>query len=209
MPAGHRWRGKPTRHFLSSRRRLRLTDPAVHGISRRRPWGKPTHRRRLPLVCGESQPAVRGSLGPQPAEAPSSPPAPAVEWSSQPAAAVIVKPAGYGFASRPLPYLTSQPAVAVFDQTVTKVFLSIVLCVFSPRGLLIPLSFPKEIFGGGSRAPAEETEVGAGAAVSEAVPPWPPKLSAPPWPPVLPAPPGPPSVCSALGAPSCVCLCRS
>ncbi len=47
-------------------------------------------------------------------------------------------------------------------------------CVFSPGGLLIPLSFPKEILGGGSRAPAEETEVGAGAAVSEAVPPWPP-----------------------------------
>ncbi len=47
--------------------------------------------------------------------------------------------------------------------------------------------FPKEIFGGGSRAPAEETEVGAGAAVSEAVPPW-------PWPPELPAPPWPPEL---------------
>ncbi len=71
------------------------------------------------ILRGESQPAVRGSLGPQPVEAPSSPPAPAVEWSSQPAAAVIVKPAGYGLASRPLPNLTSQPAVAEFDQTVT------------------------------------------------------------------------------------------
>ncbi len=30
------------------------------------------------------------------------------------------------------------------------------LCVFSPEGLLIPLSFPKEILGGGSRDPAEE-----------------------------------------------------
>ncbi len=56
------------------------------------------------LLRGESQPAVRGSLGPQPAEAPSSPPAPAVEWSSQPAAAVIVKPADHGIPSRPLPY---------------------------------------------------------------------------------------------------------
>ncbi len=65
--------------------------------------------------------------------------------------------------------------------------------MFSPGGLLIPLSFPKEILGGGSRAPAEETEVGAGAAVSEAVPPWPPELPAPPWPPELPAPPWPPS----------------
>ncbi len=89
------------------------------------------------------------------------------------------------------------------------------LCVFSPGGLLIPLSFPKEILGGGSRAPAEETEVGAGAAVSEAVPPWPPELPAPPWPPELPAPPWPPelpappgprSVCSTLEAPSCVCI---
>ncbi len=71
-------------------------------------------------------------------------------------------------------------------------------CVFSPGGHLIPLSFPKEILGGGSRAPAEETEVGAGAAVSEAVPPWPPEL---------PAPPGPLSVCSTLEAPSCVCIC--
>ncbi len=132
MPAGRRWQGKPT-HFLSSRRRLRLTDPAVRGRSRRRPWGKPTHRRRLPLFRGESQPAVRGSLGPQPAEAPSSPPAPAVEWSSQPAAAVIVKPAGYGLASRPLPNLTSQPAVAVFDQTVTKVFLTVSECL-APEG---------------------------------------------------------------------------
>ncbi len=87
--------------------------------------------------------------------------------------------------------------------------------MFSPGGLLIPLSFPKEILGGGSRAPAEETEVGAGAAVSEAVPPWPPELPAPPWPPELPAPPWPPelpappgprSVCSTLEAPSCVCI---
>ncbi len=93
MPVGRRWWGKPTRHFLSSRRRLRLTDPAIRGRSRRRPWGKPTHRRLLPLVRGESQPAVRGSLGPQPAEAPSSPPAPAVGWSSQP---VMVSPAGRG-----------------------------------------------------------------------------------------------------------------
>ncbi len=66
--------------------------------------------------------------------------------------------------------------------------------MFSPGGLLIPLSFPKEILGGGSRAPAEETEVGAGAAVSEAVPPWPPELPAPPWPPELPAPPWPPEL---------------
>ncbi len=54
-----------------------------------------------------------------------------------------------------------------------------------------PLLTPRNFFffGGGSRAPAEETEVGAGAAVSEAVPPWPPELPAPPWPPEVPAPP--------------------
>ncbi len=103
--------------------------------------------------------------------------------------------------------------MAVIVQSVTTVFLTV--SVFSPGGLLIPLSFPKEILGGGSRAPAEETEVGAGAAVSEAVPPWPPELPAPPWPPELPAPPWPPelpappgprSVCSTLEAPSCVCI---
>ncbi len=43
--------------------------------------------------------------------------------------------------------------------------------------------FPKEIFWGGSRAPAEEAGagVGAGAAASEAVPPWPPEFPDPPW----------------------------
>ncbi len=57
-----------------------------------------------------------------------------------------------------------------------------------PDGALIS---PKEIFGGrgGSRAPAERTEVEAGAAVLEAVPPWPPESPDPPWPPDLPAPP--------------------
>ncbi len=151
---------------------------------------------------------------------------PAAGWGSlQPAGPCrwVVKPAGccrYCQAGR---LWFRQPAVAVFDQTVTKVFLTV--SVFSPGGLLIPLSFPKEILGGGSRAPAEETEVGAGAAVSEAVPPWPPELPAlpwppelpappwppelpaPPWPPELPAPPGPRSVCSTLEAPSCVCIC--
>ncbi len=144
-----------------------------------------------------------------------------------------------GQASRLLPLLSSQPIMVSpagrcridkpagrgriwpdCDQGLFNCF-----SVFSPGGLLIPLSFPKEILGGGSRAPAEETEVGAGAAVSEAVPPWPPELPAPPWPPELPAPPWPPelpappwppelpappgprSVCSTLEAPSCVCIC--
>ncbi len=111
MLAGRGWRRKPTRHF-SSRRRPRLTDPGVRGRSRRRPWGKPTHRRRLPLVHGEGQPAVRGHsarrrLWLPPARRP---------------------PPLSGQASR---LWSRQPAVAVFDQTVTKVFLSIVLCVFS------------------------------------------------------------------------------
>ncbi len=151
---------------------------------------------------------------------------PAAGWGSlQPAGPCrwVVKPAGccrYCQASRswyPQPaaaVLTSQPAVAVIDQSVTTVFLTVFVC--SPRRAPDTPSFPKEILGGGSRAPAEETEVGAGAAVSEAVPPWPPELPAPPWlpelpappwPPELPAPPGPRSVCSTLEAPSCVCIC--
>ncbi len=92
MPAGRRWRGKPT-HFLSSRRRPRLTDPAVRGKSRRRPWGKPTHRRRLPLVRGEGQPAVRGHSARRRLWLPPALLAPAVGWSSQP---VMVSPAGHG-----------------------------------------------------------------------------------------------------------------
>ncbi len=167
------------------------------------------------LWCrGESQPAVRGSLGPQPAEAP----------PARRPCRCVVKPAGCCH------YLSSQPIMVSPDGRCRidkpagrgRIWpdsdhgLFNCFCVFSPGGLLIPLSFPKEILGGGSRAPAEETEVGAGAAVSEAVPPWPPELPAPPWPPELPAPPWPPelpappgprSVCSTLEAPSCVCIC--
>ncbi len=199
MAAGRRWQGKPT-HFSVHGGGRRLTAPAVRGRSRRRPW--------------ESQPTVGGSLGPQPAEAPSSPPAPAVVWSSPPAAAVICQASRLWSRQPAAAVLTSQPAVAEFDQTVTTVFLTVFVC--SPRRAPDTPSFPKEILGGGSRAPAEETEVGAGAAVSEAVPPWPPELPAPPWPPELPAPPWPPelpappgprSVCSTLEAPSCVCIC--
>ncbi len=201
--------------LLSSRRRLRLTDPAVRGRSRRRPWGKPTHRRRLPLVS-RGKPTRRPRFT-----------RPAAGWGSlQPAGPCrcVVKPAGC------CRYLSSQPVMVspagrcridkpagrgrIWPDCDQGLFNC--LCVFSPGGLLIPLSFPKEILGGGSRAPAEETEVGAGAAVSEAVPPWPPELPAPPWPPELPAPPWPPelpappgprSVCSTLEAPSCVCIC--
>ncbi len=190
----------------------------------RRPWGKPTHRRRLPLVS-RGKPTRRPRFT-----------RPAAGWGSlQPAGPCrcVVKPAGCCH------YLSSQPIMVSPDGRCRidkpagrgRIWpdsdhgLFNCLCVFSPGGLLIPLSFPKEILGGGSRAPAEETEVGAGAAVSEAVPPWPPELPAPPWPPELPAPPWPPelpappwppelpappgprSVCSTLEAPSCVCIC--
>ncbi len=84
----------------------------------------------------------------RPAEAPSSLPAPAVVWSSPPAAAVICQASRSWYPQPAAAVLTSQPAVAVFDQTVTTVFFNC-LCVFSPEGLLIPLSFPKEIWGGG------------------------------------------------------------
>ncbi len=55
-----------------------------------------------------------------------------------------------------------------------------------PRARCSPYFPQGNFFWGGSRAPAEETEAGAGAAVSEAVPPWPPKLPDPPWPPKFP-----------------------
>ncbi len=177
MPAGRRWRGKPTRHFLGSRRRPRLTDPAVRGRSRRRPWGKPTHRQRLPLVRGEGQPAVRGH------------PARRRLWLPP----ARRSPPLRGQASR---LWSRQPAMAVFDQTVTKVFLSCVLCVFSPGGLLIPLSCPMDFFWGGTKVPAVEARPRDEATKDHL-----------PLPPELPAPPWPPSVCFALEAPSCVCLC--
>ncbi len=91
-----------------------------------------------------------------------------------------------------------QPAVAIFDQTVTKVFLCRVSCVFSPGGLLIPLSCPMDFFWGGTKVPAVEAGPRDEATATMDHLPWPPELPAPPW---------PPSVCSALEAPSCVCLC--
>ncbi len=134
--------------LLSSRRRLRLTDPAVRGRSRRRPWGKPTHRRRLPLVS-RGKPTRRPRFT-----------QPAAGWGSlQPAGPCrcVVKPAGC------CRYLSSQPIMVspagrcridkpasrgriwpVSDHGLFNCF-----CAFSPGGLLIPLSFPKEILGGG------------------------------------------------------------
>ncbi len=200
LPLTHatgRRQGRPTHHLFVSRRRPRPTSVSRASSTR----GKPTRRPRFTR--------------------------PAAGWGSlQPAGPCrcVVKPAGCCH------YLSSQPIMVSPDGRCRidkpagrgRIWpdsdhgLFNCLCVFSPGGLLIPLSFPKEILGGGSRAPAEETEVGAGAAVSEAVPPWPPELPvppwppelpAPPWPPELPAPPGPRSVCSTLEAPSCVCIC--
>ncbi len=102
--------------LLSSRRRLRLTDPAVRGRSRRRPWGKPTHRRRFTRPAagwGSLQPAGPCRWVVKPAGCCRYCQASRL-WSRQPAAAV----------------LTSQPAVAVIDQTVTMVFLiTVFVCV--------------------------------------------------------------------------------
>ncbi len=177
--------------------------PLTHATGRRQ--GRPTHHC-LFHAAVRGPPLFHVLLYAGKANPPSADTRPAAGWGSlQPAGPCrcVVKPAGcchylssqpdYGIPRRPLPYWQGQPAVAVFDQTVTHGLFNC-LCVFSPGGLLIPLSFPKEILGGGSRAPAEETEVGAGAAVSEAVPPWPPELPAPPWPPELPAPPWPPEL---------------
>ncbi len=218
LPLTHatgRRQGKANSPLSVSRRRLRLTDPAVRGRSRRRPWGKANP----PSAAASS---VAGKANP-----------PSAVHSAR--SRLRLPPARRplplcGQARRLLPLLSSQPIMVSPDGRCRidkpagrgRIWpdsdhgLFNCLCVFSPGGLLIPLSFPKEILGGGSRAPAEETEVGAGAAVSEAVPPWPPELPAPPWPPELPAPPWPPelpappgprSVCSTLEAPSCVCIC--
>ncbi len=65
-------------------------------------------------------------------------------------------------------------------------------------------TFPKKIWGLGSRAPAGEAGAGAGAAASEAVPPWPPELPDPPWPPEFPDPPWPPELQDPPGLLSCL-----
>ncbi len=44
-------------------------------------------------------------------------------------------------------------------------------------------TFPNKFFGGGSRAPAVEAGMGAGAVASETVPPWHLEFTDPPWPP--------------------------
>ncbi len=146
LPLTHatgRRQGRPTHHLFVSRRHPRPTSVSRASSTR----GKPTRRPRF------TRPAAGwGSLQP----------AGPCRW--------VVKPAGccrYCQASRswyPQPaaaVLTSQPAVAVIDQSVTTVFLTVFVC--SPRRAPDTPSFPKEILGGGSRAPAEETEVGAGA----------------------------------------------
>ncbi len=107
---------------------------AIRGRSRRRPWGKPTHRPRLPLVRGKGQPAVRShsarrQLWFPPAHRP--PP-----LSSQ--------------ASR---LWSRQPAVAVFDQTVTKVFLTLCRVCLAPEGSWYPWAAPWIFFGGGYKGP--------------------------------------------------------
>ncbi len=92
--------------------------------------------------------------------------------------------------------LTSQPAVAVIDQSVTTVFLTVCVCL-APGGLLVPLSCPMVIFWGGYKGPAVVAGPRDEATATMDHRPWPPELPAPPW---------PPSVCSTLEAPSCVCI---
>ncbi len=84
---------------------------------------------------------------------------PAAGWGSlQPAGPCrwVVKPAGccrYCQASRlwyPQPaaaVLTSQPAVAVFDQSVTTVFLTVSVCL-APEGSWYPWASPRKFWGG-------------------------------------------------------------
>ncbi len=119
-----------------SRHRPLLTDPAVRGRSRRRPWGKPTHRPRLPLVRrSRGKPTCRPrSLGPPPAVASSSPRAPAVEWSSQ---TVMVSPAGRG---------------RILTRLWPKVFLTLFRVCLAPEGSWYPWAAPW-IFWGGYKGP--------------------------------------------------------
>ncbi len=113
-------------------------------VSRRRP--RPTSVSRAYSTRGRPTRRPR-TLGPQPAEAPSSPPAPAVVWSSPPAAAIICQASRLWYPQTAAAVLTSQPAVAVFDQTVTTVFLTVFVCL-APEGSWYPWASPRN-FGGG------------------------------------------------------------
>ncbi len=198
-------RGSPTPPFAGDHAAARGSPrPAVRGRSRRRPWGKPTHRPRLPIVRRpRGKPTRRPRLTrPATAVASSSPPAPAVDGQASRLPPFIVKPASYGPASRPPPYLTSQLAVAVYWPATDQSHFKSCSSLSSPGGLLMPPSCPMDFFGGGTKVPAvvagPRDEVTATATATKDHLPWPPELPALPW---------PPSVCSALEAPSCVCIC--
>ncbi len=113
-------------------------------VSRRRP--RPTSVSRASSTRGRPTRRPR-TLGPQPAEAPSSPPAPAVVWSSPPAAAIICQASRLWYPQTAAAVLTSQPAVAVFDQTVTTVFLTVCVCL-APEGSWYPWASPRKFWGG-------------------------------------------------------------
>ncbi len=113
-------------------------------VSRRRP--RPTSVSRASSTRGRPTRRPR-TLGPQPAEAPSSPPAPAVVWSSPPAAAIICQASRLWYPQTAAAVLTSQPAVAVFDQTVTTVFLTVFVCL-APKGSWYPWASPRKFWGG-------------------------------------------------------------
>ncbi len=113
-------------------------------VSRRRP--RPTLCFTCFFYAGKANRRPR-TLGPQPAEAPSSPPAPAVVWSSPPAAAIICQASRLWYPQTAAAVLTSQPAVAVFDQTVTTVFLTVFVCL-APKGSWYPWASPRKFWGG-------------------------------------------------------------
>ncbi len=137
LPLTHatgRRQGRPTHHLFVSRRRPRPTSVSRASSAR----GKPTRRPRF------TRPAAGwGSLQP----------AGPCRW--------VVKPAGccrYCQAGR---LWSRQPAAAEFDKPagrgriwpVSDHGLFNCLCVFSPGGLLVPLSCPMVIFWGGYKGP--------------------------------------------------------
>ncbi len=80
-------------------------------------------------VEGKANPRPRFTSARSRLRAHSSPPAPAVVWSSPPAAAIICQASRLWYPQTAAAVLTSQPAVAVFDQTVTTVFLTVYVCL--------------------------------------------------------------------------------
>ncbi len=146
MPAGRRWQGKPTRSSVHAAVCGSPTPPFAGDHAAVRGESHPPSAA-ASSVAGKANPPSAVSLSPQPAEAPPARrPLPLCGQARRllplfVKPADMVSPAGRCRIDKPASRGRIWP---VSDHGLFNCF-----CAFSPGGLLIPLSFPKEIWGGG------------------------------------------------------------